>query len=71
MLDRRRTRKGYGILPSDGGGEDVELGEGRDRVQEDGLEEIREEIGGEESLESRSETPPVDASAGVETVTVH
>lgn len=69
MLDRRRTRKGYGILPPEVGGEDVELGD-RDRVQEDGLDEIRDEIEGEESLECRSETPPVGASAGVETVTV-
>lgn len=71
MLDRRRTRKGYGILPPDGGVEDVELGEGGDRGQEDGLDETWDEMGGEESLESRSEAPTVGASAGVEVVTVH
>lgn len=62
MLDRRRIRKGYGILPPDGGSEDVELGEGGDRVQDDGLDEIWEEMGGEESIEPRSESPPVGAS---------
>lgn len=63
MLDRRRTRKGYGVLPPDGGGEDVELVEGR--IQEDGLDETWDEMGGEDSLESRrGETPSVGAAAG-------
>lgn len=62
MLDRRRTRKGYEVLPPDNGGEDVELAEGRNTIQEDGLDEIWDEMGGEEILESRSETPPVGAT---------
>lgn len=62
MLDRRRTRKGYGVLPPDIGGEDVELAEGGNTIQEDGLDEIWDELGGEDSLESRSETPPVGAT---------
>lgn len=65
MLDRRRIRKGYGVIPPDGGGEDVELEEGGNRIQEDGLDEIWDEMRGEDSLESRSETPPVSATAGV------
>lgn len=65
MLDRRRTRKGYGVLPPDGGGEDVELVDGGNKIQEDGLDETWDEMGGEDSLEFRSETPPVGATAGV------
>lgn len=65
MLDRRRTRKVYGVLPPDGGGEDMELGEGGNRIQDDGLDETWDEMGGDDSLESRSETLPVGATAGV------
>lgn len=61
MLDRRRLRKGYGILLPDGGGEDLELRD-RERDLEEGLDEIRDEIVGAESLECRNETPPADAS---------
>lgn len=64
MLDRRRTRKGYGVLPPDGG-EDVELVEGGNRIQDDELDETWDEMGGDDSLESRSETLPVGATAGV------
>lgn len=71
MLDRRRTKKGYRTLPPDGGSEDVELEAGGDTVQEGGLDEIWDEMGVEESLESRSETPLVGTSAGVEVVSVH
>lgn len=65
MLDRRRIRKGYGVLPPDVEGEDVELVEGGNRIQDDGLDETWDEMGGEDSLESRSETLPVGATAGV------
>lgn len=65
MLDRRRTRKGYGVLPPDGGGEDVELVEGGNRIQDDELDETWDEMGGEDSLESRRETLPVGGTAGV------
>lgn len=65
MLDRRRTRKGYGVLPPDGGGEDVELAEGGNKIQDDGLDETWDEMGGEDSLESRGEILPVSATDGV------
>lgn len=65
MLDRRRTRKGYGVLPPDGEGVDVELVDRGNKVQEDGLDETWDEMGGEDSLESRSETLPVGATTGV------
>lgn len=65
MLDRRRIRKGYGILPPDGGGDDVELVEGGNKTQDYGWDETWDEMGGEDSLESRGETLPVSATAGV------
>ncbi len=65
MLDRRRIKKGYGVLPPDGGGEDVELAEGGNRIQDDGLDETWDEMGGEDSLESRSESLPEGATAEV------
>lgn len=64
MLDRRRTRKGYGVLPPDGD-EDVELVEGGSRIQDDELDETWDEMGGDDSLEPRSETLPVGAIPGV------
>lgn len=71
MLERRRTRQGYGVLPPDGGGEDVELGEDGNTAQEDGLDEIWDKMGGEGSLEAKSGTSPVGASAEVEVIPVH
>lgn len=65
MLDRRRTRKGYGVLPPDAGVEDVELVGGGNKIQDDGLDETWDEMGGEDSLESRGEPLPVSATAGV------
>ena len=34
MLDRRRRKKGYGAVPQDGEGEDIELGEAPSREAE-------------------------------------
>lgn len=69
MLDRRRKKKGYGIVPQDTGGEDLELGEGGTR-QEAGITEEHEEawddMGVEGSTEGDGRLTPSSASAGDE-----
>lgn len=70
MLDRRRRKKGYGVVPPEGG-EDVELGEGGSSVQENGVvEEAWDDMGGEESTEAEGRLTPSSASAGDEGVDV-
>lgn len=55
MLDRRRAKKGYGILPQGGEEADLELGETDISRQENGIvdegEEVWDEMGGEESAD--------------------
>ena len=71
MLDRRRKRKGYGVVPQEG--EDVELGEGSS-AQENGVvpaevdedTEAWDEMGGEESAEGEGGVTPSTGSVGEE-----
>jgi hypothetical protein len=66
MLDRRRRKKGYGVVPQDGEG-DIELGEAS-RVDESGAVDERDEawddMGGEESTEGEGRLTPNSADAG-------
>lgn len=68
MLDRRRRKKGYGVVTQQDaeGGEDLELGEGGGSSgQENGVvEEAWDEMGGEVSTEDEGRLAP--SSAGVE-----
>lgn len=64
MLDRRRRKKGYGVVPQgEGEGEDVELGEQGSSGQENG---VVSESWDERGLEEASEPvlPGSSASAG-------
>ena len=67
MLDRRRRKKGYGVVTQQDaeGGEDLELGEGGGSSgQENGVvEEAWDEMGGEVSTEGEGRLTP--SSAGV------
>lgn len=69
MLDRRRKKKGYGMVPQEGGGEDLELGDGRGE-QEIGVteeqDEVWDEMGAEGSTEGEGRLTPSSASAGDE-----
>ena len=70
MLDRRRRKKGYGVVPQEGG-EDVELGEGGSSVQENGVvDEPWDEMGGEGSTEGEGRLTPSSTSVGDEGVDV-
>lgn len=69
MLDRRRKNKGYGVVPQDAAGEDLELGS-RDR-QESGIVEAEEDwddLHRASSTDNDGRTPPesTSASAGEE-----
>jgi hypothetical protein len=58
MLDRRRAKKGYGVLPQEG---DVELSAGGSSRQENGIvegqDEVWDDMGGEESGDGDGLTP--------------
>ena len=43
MLERRRRRKGYGVVPQDTEGGDLELAEGGSGAQETGVTDERDE----------------------------
>ncbi|KAL9600990.1 MAG: hypothetical protein Q9219_002812 [cf. Caloplaca sp. 3 TL-2023] len=65
MLDRRRQRKGYGVVPQDGEGEDLELGPSE--RQETGVVDAGEQwddIHGESSADGDGRLTPGSASAG-------
>lgn len=69
MLDRRRRKKGYGVVPQDGGGEDLELEEGRGGQESgvtEGDEEVWDEMGAEGSTEGEGKLTPSSASVGDE-----
>lgn len=55
MLDRRRKKKGYGAVPQDGEGEDIELGQGIGREAESRVvsegDEAWDEMGAAGSME--------------------
>ena len=61
MLDRRRAKKGYGVVPQEGEEGDLELGERGSSRQENGVIEERDEVwddmGGEESGDGDGLTP--------------
>ena len=61
MLDRRRAKKGYGVIPQEGEEGDLELGEGGSSRQENGIVEVQDEVwddmGGEESGDGDGLTP--------------
>ncbi|KAL9582128.1 MAG: hypothetical protein Q9212_003473 [Teloschistes hypoglaucus] len=65
MLDRRRRRKGYGIVPQDGEGEDVELGE--TTVQQTGALDTGDdwdEVYGGSSTDGESRMTPSSVNTG-------
>ncbi len=68
MLDRRRRKKGYGIIPQDGEAEDIELGDGvaREVQSGDGIEgdEAWDDMGGEGSPEGENRLTPNREDAG-------
>lgn len=74
MLDRRRRKKGYGVVPQQeaGGGDDLELGESSGSSgQENGVvEEAWDEMGGEGSTEGEGRLTPSSTGAGDEVVDV-
>lgn len=74
MLDRRRRKKGYGVVPQQeaGGGDDLELGEGNgSSAQENGVvEEGWDEMGGEGSIEGEGRLTSGSTGAGDEAVDV-
>lgn len=61
MLDRRRAKKGYGVIPQEGEEGDLELGEGGSSRQENGFveeqDEVWDDMGGEESGDGDGLTP--------------
>ena len=61
MLDRRRAKKGYGVIPQDGEERDLELGEGVSSRQESGVieeqDEVWDDMGGDESGDGDGLTP--------------
>ncbi|KAL9043850.1 MAG: hypothetical protein Q9214_002974 [Letrouitia sp. 1 TL-2023] len=63
MLDRRRRRKGYGDLPQDGAGEDLELGDGRRQVEGTVDVEPWDETQRESSAEEEAGATPSSNSA--------
>ncbi|KAL8725924.1 MAG: hypothetical protein Q9166_007052 [cf. Caloplaca sp. 2 TL-2023] len=60
MLDRRRRRKGYGIVPQDGEGQDLELGPGV------GQEDDIVDVGDGSSADGDGRMTPSSAGAGEE-----
>lgn len=74
MLDRRRRKKGYGVVPQQeaGGADDLELGEADgSSSQENGVvEEAWDEIGGEGSTEGEGGLTPSSTGVGDATVDV-
>lgn len=65
MLDRRRRRKGYGVVPQDGEGEDLEMG--ASGVQETGVVDAADdwdEVHGGSSADGEGRLTPGSASAG-------
>lgn len=68
MLDRRRKKKGYGAVPQDGEGEDIELGEGAGREAESRVgsegDEAWDDMGGVGSAESEGGLTQNSADAG-------
>lgn len=65
MLDRRRRRKGYGVVPQDGEGEDLELGPSE--RQESGVTAAGEdwdEVHGGSSADGEGRLTPGSASTG-------
>lgn len=68
MLDRRRRKKGYGALPQDGEGEDIELGEGATREAEGRVgsegDEAWDDMGGAGSVEGDGGLTPNSADVG-------
>lgn len=65
MLDRRRRRKGYGIVPQDGEGEDVELGE--TIGQQTGVVDTGDdwdEVHGGSSVDGESRATPSSVNTG-------
>ncbi|KAL8690548.1 MAG: hypothetical protein Q9218_004025 [Villophora microphyllina] len=67
MLDRRRRRKGYGIVPQDGEGEDVELGP--TTGEETGVVDTGDEwdeVHGGSSVDGEGRMTPGSVSAGDE-----
>jgi hypothetical protein len=68
MLDRRRRKKGYGIIRQDGEGEDIELGDGvaREVQSGDGDEgdEAWDDMGGEGSPKGENRLMPNGDDAG-------
>ena len=68
MLDRRRRKRGYGVVPQEGEGEDIELGQGV-RGEEEGRasgdrEEPWDDIGGEGAVEGDGKLTPSSADTG-------
>lgn len=69
LLDRRRKKKGYGVVPQEGGAEDLELGEGRGQQEAgvvEGQDEVWDEMGGEGSTEGEGRLTPSSVDAGNE-----
>ncbi|KAI4116587.1 MAG: hypothetical protein LQ345_003032 [Seirophora villosa] len=67
MLDRRRRRKGYGVVPQDGEAEDLELGPSA--RQETGVVDAGanwDDAHGRSSADGEGRLPPGNASAGDE-----
>lgn len=67
MLDRRRRKKGYGAVPQDGEGEDIELGEGAGREAESRVgegDEAWDDMGGAGSVAGEDELTPKSADVG-------
>lgn len=68
MLDRRRRKKGYGAVPQDGQGGDIELGEGGGREAESRVgnegDEAWDDMGGADSVEGEGRLTPNSADIG-------
>lgn len=68
MLDRRRKKKGYGVVPQEGDGDDIELGEGARREEENEVGNDRDEpwddMGIQGSEEGGNKLTPSSADTG-------
>lgn len=68
MLDRRRRKKGYGVVPQDGEGEDIELGEGARGEDESRVvgerDEAWDDIDGGGRVEGETKPTPSTTDAG-------